>query len=244
MLHRFAVLTAVLTFPLIFAGATVTSKDAALAVPDWPLSYGSLFPRMVGNIVYEHGHRLIAGLVGLCTLILAIWVQRAEKRPWVRRLAWTALAAVVAQGTLGGLTVLNLRPPAVSAIHACLAQAFFALVSALALATAPRWLEADSPASRRPPAASLPRGGGGVIRILSLLAVAVVYLQVILGAAVRHGGAALSIPDFPLMFGGLWPGAEHLAQPGVIIQLAHRLGGAGAGGRWRGGGEGATLWTR
>src|SRR5262249_15134438 len=121
-LHRFAVLTACATFCLIMAGALVTSNDAGLAVSDWPLSYGSLTPPWVGNIRYEHGHRTVAASVGLLMVCLAVWVWRKETRCWVRRLAIAALATVVVQGLLGGMTVLFLLPSPVSIAHACLAQ--------------------------------------------------------------------------------------------------------------------------
>src|SRR6202166_872841 len=108
--HRFAVFTACCTFLLLIAGALVTSNDAGLSVPDWPLSYGSLTPPMVGGIFYEHGHRVIASFVGLLSIVLAVWLWRVEPRRWVRRLGWAALGAVVAQGLLSGLTVLFFLP--------------------------------------------------------------------------------------------------------------------------------------
>ena len=76
-LHRFALLTAAVTFVLIFVGGLVTTTGSGLAVPDWPLSFGQVFPPMVGGVLYEHGHRLTAALVGVLTTVLAIWI-------WVR----------------------------------------------------------------------------------------------------------------------------------------------------------------
>ncbi len=114
---------------LLIAGALVTSNDAGLSVPDWPLSYGSLLPPMVGGIFYEHGHRMIASFVGLLSIVLAVWLWRVESRRlgerWLRWLGVAALGAVVAQGMLGGITVLFFLPPAVSSAHATLAQLFF-----------------------------------------------------------------------------------------------------------------------
>src|SRR2546422_9136187 len=108
-LHRFTLLVTGATFVLLIAGALVTSHDAGLATPDWPLSNGQVFPKMVGNLFWEHGHRLVATAVGLLTIALAIYIQVREPRAWVRRLGCSALGAVVAQGLLGGLTVtLNL----------------------------------------------------------------------------------------------------------------------------------------
>ena len=152
-LHRFAVLTAAATLCLIVAGGLVTSTESGLSVPDWPTTYGQnmfTFPlsKMVGGIRFEHTHRLIASGVGMLTVVLAIWLARREPRRWVRRLGYFALGAVVAQGLLGGLTVLLFLPPAVSVAHACLAQTFFCLTVAIAVVTS-RALE--GPRARQPP---------------------------------------------------------------------------------------------
>jgi cytochrome c oxidase assembly protein subunit 15 len=211
-LHRFAILVAGATLFLIFVGGLVTSTGSGLAVPDWPLSFGQLFPRMVGGVFYEHGHRLVAASVGILTVVLALWTWLVEPRPTVRRLALAAVATVVAQGLLGGLTVLLLLPPAVSIAHACLAQAFLCLTVALAVTTGPSW-ERDVPASaddRRP-----------VLATLTVATAATVYVQLVLGAVVRHSGAGLAIPDFPLAFGRLVPPFD---APGVAIHFVHRLG--------------------
>jgi len=208
--HRLAVATAAATLALIFVGGLVTSTGSGLAVPDWPLSYGMLMPPMVGGVFYEHGHRMVAGFVGFLTLVLAVWTARAEARPGVRRLAWAALAAVVAQGVLGGLTVIFLLPTAVSVAHACLAQTFFCIVIALAYVTSREWREAAEPA---------PDDAG--LRGAALAATLVVYAQLLLGAVMRHIGAGLAIPDFPLAFGRLLP---PLTTAPVAVHFAHRLG--------------------
>src|SRR3954465_12918013 len=98
--HRFAVFVACATFFLIIAGALVTSNDAGLATPDWPLSNGQVFPKMVGNLFWEHGHRMVATTVGLLTIALTLYIYVKEKRPWVCKLGFFALIAVVAQGLL------------------------------------------------------------------------------------------------------------------------------------------------
>ncbi len=108
--HRFAVLTAGATLVLIFVGALVTSTGSGLAVPDWPLSFGQVFPPMVGGVLFEHGHRLVAALVGLLTVALMVLLTQWESRIWLRWLARGAVLAVLLQGTLGGMTVL-LRGP-------------------------------------------------------------------------------------------------------------------------------------
>src|ERR1700722_19516806 len=115
-LHRYTVVLAVCTLLLVVAGGLVTSNDAGLSVPDWPLSYGKLMPKMEGGVFFEHGHRMVATTVGLLAIILAIWLWRADGRRWI------ALAAVIAQGLLGGMTVIFMLPKPVSVSHACLAQ--------------------------------------------------------------------------------------------------------------------------
>ena len=117
--HRLAVILACWTFLLIIAGALVTSNDAGLSVPDWPTSFGSWYkiPKLVGGVKFEHTHRMIAQVAGLLTIILATWTWRIEKRRWMRFLGLAALGTVIAQGVLGGLTVLfggSVMPPAQS----------------------------------------------------------------------------------------------------------------------------------
>lgn len=211
-LHRYAVLTAAATFGLIFVGGLVTSTGSGLAVPDWPLSYGQVFPPMEGGVLYEHGHRMMATAVGLLTVILTIWVWRAESRPWVKIVALAALVAVIVQGLLGGMTVLLGLPLAVSVLHACIAQAFFMATVVLAVVTGPTW----SRLVERPSNTFSP----GLAR-LAAATTAAVYVQLILGALMRHLGAGLAIPDFPLAFGRLLP--PILSGP-VLVHLLHRLG--------------------
>ncbi|MGH9805353.1 MAG: COX15/CtaA family protein [Candidatus Acidiferrales bacterium] len=176
-LHRFAVFTAGATVVLLAAGALVTSNDAGLAVPDWPLSYGTWMPPMVGNILYEHGHRMIATFVGLLTIILAVWILLREPRRWVRGLGLAALGTVVLQGILGGVTVLFLLPPAVSIAHATLAQVFFCLAVSLAVFTGPGW---------RSPTEQRMDSGRPSLFDLTAATTLLVFLQLILGAAYRH----------------------------------------------------------
>jgi cytochrome c oxidase assembly protein subunit 15 len=204
-LHRFAVVTAVATLALIVAGGLVTSTESGLSVPDWPLSYGRLMPPMVGGVRYEHGHRMVATAVGVLTVILAIWLGRKEPRRWVRRLGLLAVAAVVAQGVLGGLTVIFLLPTAVSVAHACLAQTFFCLTVAIAVVTSPRW---DPAGGRREP-----------LTQLAGLTAGAVFLQLAIGAVMRHTKAGLAIPDFPLSLGRIVPPIDSFP---VAIAFVHR----------------------
>jgi heme a synthase len=181
-LHRYSLLLAVCTLFLVVAGASVTSNQAGLSVPDWPLSYGQVMPRMVGGVFFEHGHRMVATFVGMLTIGLAVWLWRTEKRAWMRKLGWIALAAVVVQGLLGGLTVLLLLPPAVSVSHACLAQLFFSATVAIALFTSESWQHGPQIVEDH---------GWPSLRPLAVVAPALVLVQIALGAAFRHG--ALSV---------------------------------------------------
>jgi len=181
-LHRFAVFTACATFLLIIAGALVTSNDAGLSVPDWPTSFGSLYkiPHLVGGVRFEHTHRMIAQFVGFLTIILAVWTWRADRRRWMKYLGITALGLVIAQGVLGGLTVLFYLPPAISSAHAALAQTFFCVAVLIAMFTGQRWVE-EVPRleidEQRP-----------TLFTLTLLSIFVLYVQLILGALFRHHG--------------------------------------------------------
>ena len=214
--HRFAIFLALCTFLLIVAGAAVTSHDAGLSVPDWPTSFGSLYriPPMVGGVEFEHGHRMVAQLVGLLTIVLAVWTQRVERRPWMRALAWAALAIVVAQGILGGITVLFHLPPAVSTAHATLAQSFFCIIVSMALFTGRQWLE-------EPPLPLLQRGRPQ-LATLSVLAVCAVYVQLILGAAFRHSGMKLLphlVSAVAVTSMLLWTSIRVLSQYGQVRRL-------------------------
>src|SRR5262245_48056360 len=176
-LHRFAVLVACATFFLIIAGANVTSHDAGLATSDWPLSNGQLFPKMVGNLFWEHGHRMVATAVGILTIVLAIWIQAREPRTWVKRLGWAALGAVIAQGLLGGLTVKLNLPLIVSATHATLAQLFFLITVSIAVFTSKRWTDSE-------PLPDLVEGPP--VRTLCVFSLAIILTQLVLGATLRH----------------------------------------------------------
>ncbi len=211
-LHGLAVTTAAATAALLFIGGLVTSTGSGLAVPDWPLSYGQLFPQMVGGVLFEHGHRLAAAAVGGLTLALALWTVLAETRPGVRALGLLALFAVLLQGVLGGVTVLYKLPIAVSVTHACLAQVFFCLTVTLAVVTERGWIDARP----RPAPATQPSLG-----LLATGAVGIVFAQALLGAITRHLGAGLAIPDFPLAFGRLIP---PLVTPYITVHFAHRVG--------------------
>src|SRR6476660_1723802 len=176
-LNRFAILVACATFFLIIAGALVTSHDAGLATSDWPLSNGQVFPKMVGNLFWEHGHRMVATTVGLLTIGLMVYTLIKEKRNWVRKLSIVALAGVIAQGLLGGLAVKLSLPLAVSAAHARLAQLFFCTTVSLAVFTSRSWT------IERP---QLEERAGLPLRYICPAAAATIFLQLIIGATLRH----------------------------------------------------------
>lgn len=176
-LNRFAILVASATFFLIIAGALVTSNDAGLATSDWPLSNGQFLPPMVGNMFYEHGHRMIATTVGLLTIGLAIYIRFSDKRFWIWRLGFFALFAVIVQGILGGLTVKMMLPLGVSAAHATLAQLFFCTTVSLAVFTSRSWIEARPLREEQ---------GNTPLRYMCTIALVMILVQLVLGASLRH----------------------------------------------------------
>ena len=197
--HRIAVFIACATFLVIIAGALVTSNDAGLSVPDWPTSYGHYLelPPWIGGIRYEHSHRMIAAFTGLCTIVIAAWTWMVDSRRWMKALALGALGTIVAQGILGGITVLHFLPPAISTAHATVAQTFLCIAVAIAVFTGRRWVEETPPVladDRRPS-----------LLILSLLSIAALYVQLILGAMFRHHGMPW------------WPHALNAAAVGLIL---------------------------
>jgi cytochrome c oxidase assembly protein subunit 15 len=226
MLPIFAAIVAASTAVLIFAGGLVTSTGSGLSVPDWPNTYGWFmwaFPvsKMVGGIFYEHLHRLVASTVGFLIVILAIWLARAEPRRWVRRLGYLALAAVITQGILGGITVLWYLPDAISIAHASLAQIVFCLTVTIALVTSPGWKRVYVKSQIPSPKSQVPRDI--TLERIAIVTTAVIYVQILLGATMRHTGAGLAIPDFPLAFGHLIP---PFWDSKIAIHFAHRVGAA------------------
>src|SRR5262249_12732134 len=184
------------------------------SVPDWPTSYGwNMFtfpPSMwVANILYEHGHRLIASSVGILTILLVTWLWTGDTPRWLRWFGVTALLAVIVQGLLGGLTVLFFLPPAVSTAHATLAEIFFCTTVSVALFTSPGWIGQSAPVDDQR------------LRRIATLTAAAVYCQILVGATMRHTGAGAAIPDFPWMFGHLVP--DHWSAR-IAVHFAHRVG--------------------
>jgi heme a synthase len=180
--HAFAVFTACATLVVITAGALVTSNDAGLSVPDWPTSFGYLVkvPHFVGGVRYEWSHRMVAGTLVSLTLAIAIWTLLVEKRRWMRWLAAGAFCTVIAQATLGGLTVLFFQPPWLSTAHATVAQTFFCIAVSIALFTGRKWVE-------DPPQVEFDTHHPSLFT-LTLLSIIVLYVQLILGGMFRHHG--------------------------------------------------------
>lgn len=221
---------------LILKGALVTSHDAGLSVPDWPTSYGDnmfLFPpsKWTGTIFYEHVHRLLASFVGAMTLILTIWILIAEKRKWVKVLSVFALVAVILQGILGGVTVLYQLPAAVSSAHAVLAQTFFIITIILAYSQ-------SAECERRSQSSAAPDTSAQFSLCLSFLIA--IFMQLVIGAFMRHTYAGIAVPDFPTMGGSYFPSfdesflsninqqrkALHMAPVDylqIAVHLLHRL---------------------
>jgi cytochrome c oxidase assembly protein subunit 15 len=183
-LHAYVIFVACATLLLIVAGALVTSNDAGLSVPDWPTSFGTFrMPRMVGGVLYEHGHRMIAATVGFLTVVMAVWVWIKDPRRWAKKLAAAAVLAVIAQGILGGITVLFYLPVAVSSGHATLAQTFFCILVALALTTRRDWSWDEEKIEEEAVTPSL--------RQLAVITTGAIFVQLILGSIYRHDGSGI-----------------------------------------------------
>jgi cytochrome c oxidase assembly protein subunit 15 len=192
-IHQFAKFVVAWTVLLFIAGALVTSKNAALSVPDWPKSFGTWFPslwQLAGGAFFEHSHRVIAGGLGVFTLALAILIWVKDNRRWLRWFGVIAVFGVVVQAVLGGEVVRQLLQYWLPVIHACFAQIVFAAVLGIAVFTSQWWI------SERP---QLADSGTPSIQTLAILNAAVIFLQVVLGAGFRHS----EIPVWPHMIGAL-----------------------------------------
>lgn len=209
--YRLSVLTVVATFFLLIVGGLVHGTGSSLACPDWPTCYGTFFPEMKGGVFFEHSHRIVASLVGLLTIVQAVAIARARRGEPVVKLAWVAVALVIFQGVLGGITVLYQLPTFISSAHLATSMLFFSLTILIAFKLAP-------PVDR----GAQPATPGGLER-LTISVTALVYLQIVLGALVRHLHAGLACLDIPLCKGSIFPANA----PGIIhVHMSHRLLGA------------------
>ena len=201
-LHLTAWATAITTFPLIFMGGLVTSHGAGLAVNDWPHSEGYLMWLMPLNrwfgpfdVFLEHTHRVIGSIVGLLAIILLAGAWRTRQRPGVRWLAAAILGSVIVQGVLGGLRVVW-RDLDLAVVHGVIAHAVFCLTALAVVMTSRRWYE---------PSRAWAIPGADSIGRLAAITTGAIFVQLIIGAMVRHYNAALAIPDFPLVYGKFVP---------------------------------------
>ncbi len=216
------------TLLLLLMGGFTTSIGAGMVFLDWPLSDGSLNPSgwlHDQDMFAEHSHRLLGAQVGLLVIALAIWLFLREERRWLRRLGTAAFVLVAIQGLLGGGRVVfdqlniqtehNYLAQTLAIIHACTAQAFLCVIVGMALALSRFWIERG---------AGILRPVDNALRTWGIVACAAVFLQLILGAVMRHHDAGLAIPYFPLS------SADSLLPPAwnfqVGIHFAHRVGAA------------------
>jgi heme a synthase len=200
LLHWYAIFVAASVLVLICSGGLVTSHGAGMAVPDWPNSFGYnmfLFPvsRWVGGVFFEHTHRLIASGVGLLTIALCVLTVIIEDRVWVKWLSGITVIAVIVQGVLGGLRVTE-HNAVLGLFHGCLAQAFFSMVAIVALVTSRFWRRIKH-ASNKHDIQSL--------RFWTIIVTVMLFIQLALGASMRHSHTGLSIPDFPTTYGRILP---------------------------------------
>jgi cytochrome c oxidase assembly protein subunit 15 len=192
-MHRFAKFVVAWTVLLFIAGALVTSNNAALSVPDWPKSFGTWFPslrQLAGGAFFEHSHRVIAGGLGIFTLVLAVLIWLKDNRRWLRWFGVIAVVGVAVQAVLGGEVVRQLLQYWLPVIHACFAQIVFGAVLAIAVFSSSWWI------SERP---QLVDSGAPSIHTLAIVNAAVIFFQVVLGAGFRHS----EMPVWPHMAGAL-----------------------------------------
>jgi cytochrome c oxidase assembly protein subunit 15 len=236
-LHRFAVLTAIVTFCLLGVGGLVTSHEAGMSVPDWPTSYGyNMFALPIkfwkGGAFFEHSHRLLASGAGFLTTVLAVWLWLKEPRKWMKWLGVAAFLLVVAQGVLGGLRV-TLKMDNLGVIHGVVGQSYFILMCAIALFTSRFWVKRSAGEKMF----SVTRGLWTLVLATTIL----IFCQLALGATMRGQHAGLAIPDFPTAYGKLWPdtsadaitrynadrvevfSANPITAFQIILQMTHRI---------------------
>jgi heme A synthase len=209
-LRKFAAALASLTFVLLLMGGLVHNTRSSLACPDWPLCFGSAFPKMEGGVLVEHSHRLVATTVGLLTTLLMVLLVRRGRRErdgGLIALGVGAFACVLGQGLLGGLTVIYRLPTLVSTAHLAVSMLFFSLLLYVVFRLRPAGDRPRAPATTR-------------VRRATAIGAATVYAQMVLGALMRHLGAGLACVDMPLCHGQLWPAGVH---PNVLLHVAHRL---------------------
>jgi cytochrome c oxidase assembly protein subunit 15 len=236
VVHLLAVILTVAVFPLIWVGGLVTTYDAGMAVPDWPGTYGeNMFAYKAWlfgpfDLMVEHGHRLLGSLAGLLSIGLVAAAWRWERRRWF--VVWTifVLLAVIAQGVLGGVRVL-LDARTFAMIHGCTGPLFFALATATAVMSSRWWIERpqaaaglhkatenESNADQANPAVLGQNATGGWVLWLAPVLLLFSYLQLVMGAQLRHATGLLGHKAFKGFV------HTHLGLAGVVFVLALLLG--------------------
>jgi cytochrome c oxidase assembly protein subunit 15 len=203
--HRVALLAAALTLPLLFVGGSVTSYGVGMAVPDWPTTFGAnMFLYNFWNdslgVKLEHTHRLYGAAVGLATIVLTVWLFGFDRRRYMKVLGVVALAAVIAQGVMGGLRVARIST-FLAAFHGCFAQAFFGFMVVLCVLTGRVWQSAEPAQPDR-----------SRLKVWAALMLALVYGQIVIGAWFRH----FKTSD------ALW---SHIVVALAVLGVAHALAG-------------------
>lgn len=233
----------ILTFLVLHRGGQVTSRGAGLAVPDYPRVYGHnmiLFPIAMwrGGIYWEHTHRLIAALGGLMAIVVAFALRSTQRqRPWLQWCGVGLLAAYIVQGLLGGFRVTEMSIAA-AMVHGIAGQLILCGTVVVAAATGRWWIAGNA-------LPSIPDRVRSTLLWRCAVLLAALSLQLLLGVFVRHGGAALAVPDFPTAYGGLVPpftagaieqaythlvpyDADHAGQIPSVVQVlvhwSHRIG--------------------
>lgn len=216
--HLIIAATVVVTLVLLLLGSVVHATESSLACPDWPTCFGTMMPAMEGGVFWEHSHRLVAGLVLLLWVGATAAAWRAEEeRPWVRWAAVAGLGLLLGQAVLGGLTVIYRLPDPISVSHLGAAYLFLGLAVALTVVTSPRW-------GRRPPH---PPGDDRFFGRGAAAMAALVFLQSLLGAWVRHADAGMACIEFPFCRGEVLP--ELAGQPLLALHWSHRMAGIAVG---------------
>ena len=209
--HRAFLITVLWTLGLLFLGSVVHATESSLACPDWPTCNGTLFPKMIGGVFWEHLHRLVAGglILLFCGTTYLAWKEE-PRFSWILKTAWFGIGLLLVQAVLGGMTVLFLLPDAISTSHLGLALLFLALATVLAVVSSPSWDRGPGPAEPV----------RWTLRKSAITAGVLAFSQSLVGAVVRHTDAGMACPDVPLCLGEWIPQFSH---PLVVLHFGHRV---------------------
>ena len=211
-----AVAALLMAFVLVVAGGLVTSRDAGLAVPDWPLSYGGINPPRwyeIDNVRTEHGHRLIAASVAVVTCLLGMSLYRNDTRKYARTLGLAAIAAVLAQALMGGLRVIWLSLD-LAMVHGWFGQAFFGILAAIVTVTSPSWVNEESVEDHTP------------IQLPGIIMLSLIGMQLAIGVSLRHMPGSEGVLAHPLFYLHLFIGLCVLFASVRLAKQARQTGGA------------------